>query len=795
MLPKRLVTASLLYLALPYLLFFTGWLQPIWVTLLGAILVVALWGAWRTMQQFTPAARAPTTALPTSISRSTFLLYLLLCAGWVFLAGAGGYGYQNSDWIKHDAILKDLIEQPWPVAYELYTLPVAQVYYTGFYLPAALVGKLGGWAAANLALYLWTLLGTLLAALWFGLLVRRIHWGVLLLFIAFSGLDAIGQIITTRPHNLAAIFDNWRALENWPTLMIHYSSNATLLFWVPQHALAGWISAGLTFYGVTQRWHGLKLLPAALSSLWSPFVTLGLVPYLLVDLLTQPERWPARIRAYFTLTNLGSIVILGVIGLFYAAKLGNILPFLASGVSHGWLLDSAQALDVLQLALFALLEFGLYVILVYLGQRATDARAASEPRWLLATTLLLLLLLPFYRFGLNNDLVMRASIPALFLLAVYVGQILSNRQVRPALRGLLLLLVLVGSVTALIRFIQQSVPLVNPSVEWANQTQEADAGIVELYADDTERLTQYIGNADAPFFNYLAKPIYLAQRPAHRYVLYDDKILFADTTLSQQDDLQPGQTVTLTTELHLLTAKIERNYSMSLRLLAEDGTLLWHEQSWPLNRPTSQPYEEIIWLDTRQITLPTTTAPGLYRLDLAFVDPVMGGLLPAQQLPGSVPVDANAPIGYLRVGPAATLDAEVGQELGGVGAGLAISGAQIAPAEQIAAGETLTVRLQWQARTDLDQNYVGFVHLLGPDGTLVAQWDQQPLGGFLPTSLWRAGFTLIDTYPIAIAPATPPGDYTLVAGMYDAVTQVRLPVTAPGQPPSDTFSVGMIEVR
>jgi hypothetical protein len=792
--PKQLAALSLLYLALPYLAFSSGWLQFQWATLAVILLLAALWHTWRVLNTLPSPSSPP---LPT-IPRQALLLYLLVCTVWVYLGGAGGYGYQNTDWIKHDAILKDLIEQPWPVVYEYYATPVAQVYYIAYYLPAALIGKVAGWGAANFTLYLWTLLGTWLAALWFALHVRRATLGILLFFMLFSGLDLIGRLINEETHSLLTLLDNWRAIENWSTLPIRYSSHASQIYWVPHQALAGWLCAALTFYFMLQREPRIQWLPIALSALWSPLITLGLAPYVAIEFITALGRhlrqWPAHLRGYLTLTNLTSVGLLLLMGLFYLSKVGDLLPFLRSNVSHGWAISLLNLGEMSQWVLFIMLEFGLYLLLVVAARRTFVSVDALPRRWLV-TTVIVLLLLPFYRVGLNNDLVMRASIPALFLVAVYVAQTLVNHAISPALRGTLLALVLVGSVTGLLRSFQQFYPLVNPQVAWANSQQEDNQSIVQLYDDDIERLSQYIGNPQAPFFRYLGKPVTLPAPAQQRYVLYGGKILFAGYQLNRQTDLMPGQTVELTTELHILTSEITENYSLSLRLLAQDGSVVWQEQGWPLGRPTSEPYDEIAWLDTRRITLPPAAQPGIYRFDLALIAPETNEPLPAQRIPGYVDLDPIAPIGYLQVGAEPMLaDAPWAQPVA-FGSDLALIGSALNTGDTVYAGDTLTVQLQWQAQRDLAHNYVSFVHLLAPDGTLVAQWDQQPHEGFLPTSLWRAGLTLIDTYPIAIPADATPGAYQLVVGLYDAVTNVRQPVTISGTPSSDTFTLTTLQIQ
>jgi hypothetical protein len=801
MLPRTLFAASLIYLAVPYVVFFIGWLQPWWavpaVLLVAAMVLGAI--AW---QRRMPHADEDSP----SLGRATLLLYLLVCAVWIFIAGVGGYGYQTSDWIKHEALLKDLIEQPWPVIYEYYTLPVAQVYYNALYLPVAVVGKLWGWQAANAALFAWALMGMLLAALWFSLLVRKFSGWVLTLFLFFAGLDWVGLLIVSAPNWQAAIVERWREVEDWVSLILQYDSLSNMLFWAPQHAIAGWLAGAMTFYLIKRQASKVKLVPLALTGLWSPFVTIGLLPLLLLDWLAQRQRW-RRLADYLHWPNLGAVALLALTALYYNAKLGLISPMLEGEMPHSFL-PADPPISMMerlwQLLLFMLIEFGLYSLLVMRTTRSED-RPVRQMAW---AVLLTLVLLPLYSIGLNNDLALRATIPALFLLAVLVARALINnsltndeirQRVGQGTRRGLLILFLVGALTTLSEVARQISPFVDPTTTWQVTDAEKGKGIEELFAGDATRFTQYVGNVNAPFFRLLAKPS--QPRPSEvspPYVSYDNKILLADYQLSPQVNVQPGSTVELLLTLHVFTDVIDQNYGLSLRLIAENGEEIWSEQGWPQNRPTAQEVDELIWHDLRQISIPADAAPGFYRLELAVVDGESQSMLPAYALPEDVALGDMVPIGYLIVGP-------LPQELIGVwphpillGGGLAALGATLQPDHTIAPGETLTVTLRWQARTAVHQNYTAFVHLLAPDGTLVAQWDQPPRNGFLPTRIWRADFSLDERYPLTLPSASQPGNYTVVAGFYDA-TGKRLPVMNPGRATqnslSDTFQVGTIQVE
>jgi len=90
------------------------------------------------------------------------------------------------------------------------------------------------------------------------------------------------------------------------------------------------------------------------------------------------------------------------------------------------------------------------------------------------------------------------------------------------------------------------------------------------------------------------------------------------------------------------------------------------------------------------------------------------------------------------------------------------------------AGDTLVLTLWWQAlAAPLDERSV-LIHLLDGGGAKVAQADGAPARGARPTSRWQAGDTVIDSHQIALPADLPPGEYTLVFGMYHWPSLERL---------------------
>jgi hypothetical protein len=148
-----------------------------------------------------------------------------------------------------------------------------------------------------------------------------------------------------------------------------YSPHVRGLFWVPQHVLPGWLLTGMILFVLLTTSSRSNLLYLwALSTLWSPFITIGLTPFFLADLLPRPQsRFGDRLRAYVSVANGCGLAIFLLMATFYATKLTPIAPVLNQGLRVGLSLGEIVQRDgwvsVLFLyLLFCLLEFGIYFL-------------------------------------------------------------------------------------------------------------------------------------------------------------------------------------------------------------------------------------------------------------------------------------------------------------------------------------------------------------------------------------------------------------------------------------------------
>ncbi len=123
---------------------------------------------------------------------------------------------------------------------------------------------------------------------------------------------------------------------------------------------------------------------------------------------------------------------------------------------------------------------------------------------------------------------------------------------------------------------------------------------------------------------------------------------------------------------------------------------------------------------------------------------------------------------------------------------------------QIAADQQ-SVTLNWQVNAPLGLDYTVFLQawqaapltgsaVSGMKAEYVTGFDGPPVQGDYPTSLWAPGEIIVDTHTLNLA-TLPPGEYYLLAGLYNPATGERLPAAIPSGPlPDYAVNLGTLQV-
>jgi hypothetical protein len=90
-------------------------------------------------------------------------------------------------------------------------------------------------------------------------------------------------------------------------------------------------------------------------------------------------------------------------------------------------------------------------------------------------------------------------------------------------------------------------------------------------------------------------------------------------------------------------------------------------------------------------------------------------------------------------------------------------------------GQSIPLTLYWKATAPVPINYQVFAHLTHPAFILWGQSDKLNPGDF-PTTRWPLDKYVWDDHTLRVLPGTPPGEYTIVVGLYTLGDGRRAPV-------------------
>lgn len=393
------------YVILPIALFFIGWAK-IWLSL--PLCIILLYAFYK-MQSLEFDLWLPEWT-PVNITKGIFLLFLITI--WVYFSGIGNYVMQNSDHQARNTLYEVLVTHHWPVTQTIMTDGQAQtcglIYYIGYWLPAAAIGKLFGISAGYFFQFLWAILGVSIGAVFINSFLKK--WSVwpVLLFMLFSGLDALGYL-QIGEWNLILSF---RHLEWWSGYQ--FSSFTTQLYWVFNQAVCAWVLMALLMASRSNR-HLILLLSCGLLECTFPFV--GMLPFVIYLFYTNGKNTcqtatalspKALLKELFTIENVIGGGIIGIVTFFYL--IGNRSVQETTQVS-------GRDFDIIMYLIFILLEAGIYYLYAWQYHRRNP---------LFYISFVSLLVCPLIRVGHAEDFCMRASIPSLILLYFMIAQCLRN---------------------------------------------------------------------------------------------------------------------------------------------------------------------------------------------------------------------------------------------------------------------------------------------------------------------------------------------------------------------------------
>lgn len=248
--------------------------------------------------------------------------------------------------------------------------------------------------------------------------------------------------------------------------------------------------------------------------------------------------------------------------------------------------------------------------------------------------------------------------------------------------------------------------------------------------------------------------------------------------------------------LRVLTRALKptgKNYTLRLDLYDQQGRSLQIAVDATPELPTSQWVSGRVFAQNVLVPVwPLTPAPTLTLLKVSWIDPDTDAALDTHC--DGQPCDGRLP------GPPVELNKDDtrpfdGAPLAQFDDDLALARAAL-PNATLAAGQTLTVSLVWQALRQQPGAVTEFVHVVDAGGALVAQSDGPPNDGRFPPQLLRNRQFMPSVKVIALPATLQPGHYRVRVGLYRPDSLARLPAQSGGAAlPDDLVDVGFVDLQ
>ncbi len=417
-LDKLMIHAAWVYIILPFMLFCIGWLKLYYSLAMVAILVLS----------YILSIKSVTNYYEINLKKHSRKIVLALSAiiVLVIFSGIGEYSYQVEDHQFRNGVFHDLVTHHWPLRMNergnLPTIhqPVLYIYYIEYWLPAALIGKLFGWAIANFFLWLWTVLGTTLT---FYFLCRYFKIFSLKALLMFFFFNTIYILVSFLKYPIISVITSDYTI--WSGQMVLAGSNIDSLYWIYNQTVTPLLIIAMLLNNLSRQSIGFLY---ALCYLHGPFTFIGFFPFLCIMLvndifLAKDGTFADRIRPYLTFQNLIGSVSVMIIGYFYLSGSPAVQSLYIGKIS------------LIRYCIFIMVEFGIISMLIF-------NKYKKDPFYY--AVVIMLLILPVIGMGTIQPFTFcaRVSIAPMFVLMIMVTKYLLEERFSPTKRIIIAYVVL-----------------------------------------------------------------------------------------------------------------------------------------------------------------------------------------------------------------------------------------------------------------------------------------------------------------------------------------------------------------
>ncbi len=420
--------SCILYLVIPILLFFLGWLKLGIGLILSSLLIVA------SIFFLQKVRNRVNNINKIFLSKEYYVTFIIL---FLFLLSTGNTGFVGcwgTDIPWRNAIYQDLIRQPWPLTYSYSHSMLC--YYMTFWLVPALISSLLHLSefGSNVVLFIWMYIGLVLIFFLLCDVLKPKREQVILiitLFLFFSGINTFGMILKSIVLKPSPLIGSYPGGESW-SFSDYNISNVDVILNIRSIYLCiadvynqffAIILSTLLYLRFRGRFDFYALI-VLLVLPYSPIGFIGFFVVVLFDVLVGVLKYRGKkellrccLRS-LSLTNIFAIISIVPIFYFYFGMNSYASEFISSMSSgtNGYLsipIDKINGEYIIILLLYYYFYFIIYSQLIY------DNYKRQSLFWI---TIFCLMLFPFFKIGSSADFNFNASICPYFILFLFIGK-------------------------------------------------------------------------------------------------------------------------------------------------------------------------------------------------------------------------------------------------------------------------------------------------------------------------------------------------------------------------------------
>ena len=352
---------------------------------------------WRTLQKTTISTPE------TFISLPTFLLCLGISIVLNYVLGIGEFRPQTYDFQANNFKYYDLITHDLPIYYAKQQTYLC--YYTGYYLPSALLAKVFGIETCRYFSFIWSVFGMWLVFLWISTFTRKNIVKLLAIVLLFSNAWFVIKLLMNFEYFQEFLQPYYIQLNQFKLITTSLIRNYA---WATQHTIPACLGVCVLIENSKNKTDLKYLLLMLLSTMfWSPLTAVGLFPFVAFYFLKDIKNVFLSKSAYDLIIMILLILSFSPLLLYFvsteAIHINNTEFIWQTGVKSWWIFY----------LIYGFSNFIIWGLFLNYSQ--------NQYKFLWKIAVIFSCLIAIYRIGIYNDFNIRVSFPSFFMLSILVG--------------------------------------------------------------------------------------------------------------------------------------------------------------------------------------------------------------------------------------------------------------------------------------------------------------------------------------------------------------------------------------